>query len=191
LDPKYQHKLRNYPLFPEKTNIKKEWLSENQIERYKFNANSSVNFDKIEKNTVTFFEKTNYSCSARYLKNALELGYEIKEVKKIYKFKQAFIMKDFVEKFYNMKRNASLEIKALKANKEVSETEKKEQLVGLNIKKNLAKLLLNSTYGSTLVDSLRFTEVEQVSMNNVERIQKLTSSLDLKTLFKSMNSFNS
>jgi hypothetical protein len=44
-------------------------------------------------------------------------------------------MKDFVEKFYNMKRNASLEIKALKANKEVSETEKKEQLVGLNIKR--------------------------------------------------------
>jgi virulence-associated protein VapD len=89
-------------------------------------------------------------------------------------------MKDFVEKFYNMKRNASLEIKALKANKEVSETEKKEQLVGLNIKKNLAKLLFNSTYGSTLVDSLRFTEVEQVSMNNVERIQKLTSSFRFK-----------
>jgi hypothetical protein len=36
----------------------------------------------------------------------------------------------------------------------MTEEEKKEKIIGLNIKKNLAKLILNSTYGSTLVNSL-------------------------------------
>jgi hypothetical protein len=62
----------------------------------------------------------------------------------------------------------------------MTEEEKKEKIIGLNIKKNLAKLILNSTYGSTLVNSLKFTEVEKVSINNPTRIQKLTSSFRFK-----------
>ena len=210
LDEKYQHKLRNYPLFPSKIKIEKEWLSEDQIERFDFNGrdlsknnDSKIKYKPQVKNTVTFFEKKEYHCSARYLKNAINLGYEVEKVHKIHKFKQAPVMKDFVDYFYQMKRNASLEIKRLtklknseiksmgdkitREEKEKIELKYHEQIANLNIIKTLAKLILNACYGSCLVDSLRFTEVEMVSNQNIQRIQKLASSFRFKDMLLTDN----
>jgi hypothetical protein len=88
-------------------------------------------------------------------------------------------MKDFVDHFYEMKRDAALEIKRLSKEDRVLH---KEEIENLSINKNLAKLILNDCYGSCLVDSLRFTEVEMVSNENTTRIQKLGSSFRFKDM---------
>jgi hypothetical protein len=52
------------------------------VERFEYN-----NGIKKEKNAVTFFPKENYSTSARYLKNGMDLGYEVSKVHEILRFK--------------------------------------------------------------------------------------------------------
>jgi hypothetical protein len=58
----------------------------------------------------------------------------------------------------------------------------KELITAQEIVKNLAKLPLNACYGSTLVNSMRFTEVELVDNNNMKRIHKLGSSFRFKDM---------
>lgn len=218
LDEKYQHKVRNYPLFPCMTEVKEEWLSNDQIERVKYN-NDLKKYKPQIKNTVTFFKKEKYYCSGRYLKNAIDLGYEVDKVHKIYKFKQSPVMRDYVENFYKIKREASLEIKRLtkldgpdhvntikkltqedpiKNKDEIDRLtaldvakalapKYKSEIENLKVVKNFAKLLLNACYGSCLVDSMRFTEVEMVSNENIDRIQKLGSSFRFKDMLITEN----
>lgn len=177
LAEKYQKRVRNYPLFPGPVKVEEKWLSKDQVERYKYNSNEKT-YKPQYKNTVTFFEKKDCYTSARYLKNAMDCGYEVSKVTKIYKFEQKPIMKDFVDQYYTMKRNASMEIKRL--TKEGGDHE--EEIANLTIVKNLAKVLLNACYGSTIVNSLKFTEVKMLSNNDEEQIQKQASSFHFKDM---------
>jgi hypothetical protein len=138
-------------------------------------------------------------------------------------------MKDFVDQYYTMKRNASMKIKTLtkeqvqliaKTRELIQKTcsikvtaedminkmreggkvkversyfhqfsvngkvidKIKEEIANLTIVKNLAKVLLNACYGSTIVNSLKFTEVKMLSNNDEEQIQKQASSFHFKDM---------
>ena len=103
----FQAKVKHYPMFPENIEILPEYLSDDQKFRYEMNC--SAEYKTQTANTVTFFAKKNYTCSYTYLKQALEVGYEVTNISKVAEFESDYIMKDYIEKMYQLKKDASIE----------------------------------------------------------------------------------
>lgn len=82
---------------------------------------------KVTKLIPNLYDKKNYVIHFRYLKQALENGLELKQVHKVLQFRQEYVMRDYITKNTNLRKNAKDEFE-----------------------KNFFKLLNNSVYGKTL-----------------------------------------
>ena len=79
-------KQQDYPLAPEKTLVKDEWLSDYQLEvkqRYNLPEN------KVNKLLQTMFDKSKYVLQYKLLQFYVQLGLRIKKVHRILKFTQS------------------------------------------------------------------------------------------------------
>lgn len=173
LDQKYRKRCSILPQFPGAYTVKEEDLSEDQKMRWKKNTGSEYKEKTI--NTVTFFEKKNYICSATYLRNAIELGYEVSKIHRIEKFKQGFVMKKYIDIMYKIKAENS----KLSKNPNLS----KEEVTVIKTRILLAKIILNALYGFTITNVMKMSDVTIESIDS-HLLRKRVSSLKLKSMLK-------
>jgi hypothetical protein len=112
LKPEFQKKCSLYPMFPETQTIKADDYSKDQQERSKINSGSDYFVDQTL-NTTSFYPKKNYITSWSYLKTAMSVGYEVESIKKVAVFKKTFILKDYIDKVYQLKKEGTIRKKAL------------------------------------------------------------------------------
>lgn len=203
LDPKFQKKVSNYPLFPENFELTKDHLSEDQLMRYRINGQKStickITGDEILKpkefidrsiNTVTFYEKKNYTTSWTYLKQAIDVGYEVTKIHKVAMFEQDFVLKGYIDKMYVLKRNGSIEKGKLADIIKTSTGEEKErleaELSALESRISVFKLILNAIYGQCIINSDLHSEVKMFDIDTVDDEDPLLENLGLKKAISSM-----
>ena len=93
--PQGLHNIHNdYPLVPEKINIRKEWLS-----KYCLSIENAHNITtgKVKKLVPNLMNKNNYVTHYRNLQQCLELGMKLKKIHRILKFKQKDWMKPYID----------------------------------------------------------------------------------------------
>ena len=99
--PKELRELHNdYPLTPDKIEIKKEMLSSYQL---KIADCYNVSIDNVKKLVPTFFDKEKYMLHYEYLQHSLRLRLKLKKIHHISEFNQSQCLKPYV-KFNTKKR---------------------------------------------------------------------------------------
>ena len=164
----HQDKVQNYPMFPETQTIKAEDYSSDQQERWKINGNNA-RFKDQELNTVSFYAKKNYVCSWSYLEQAMAVGYQVTKIHKVAIFEKDFVMKDYIDKVYQLKKDGKARLPSLK--------DDPEELAAEKTRITVYKILLNALYGYTIVNSDKHKTAELFDIeNDVETIHKRVSS---------------
>ena len=145
--PQQLHEKHNdYPFGPQNIRIDEQMLSTYQKELAK-NLNIKIGSQKL---CLTLKDKT-IVCHYRQLKNMIQHGLKIVDVKKVLQFKQASWLRPYIEK------NTQLRQKA---------TSKFEE--------SLAKLFNNSVFGKTLQDSRHHIDIKLAT--DLQQLQKKINS---------------
>ena len=90
----------DYPLAPEKINIKNEWLSNYCL---KIANEHNITTGSIKKLVPNLMNKNNYVIHYINLQQCLELGMKLKKIHRMLKFKQSDWMKSYID-FNTQKR---------------------------------------------------------------------------------------
>ena len=102
--PQELHDIHDdYPLAPEKINIRKEWLSDYCL---KIANVHNITTGTVKKLVPNLMNKNNYMIHYRNLQQCLELGMKFKKIHRILKFKQSDWMKSYID-FNIQKRKES------------------------------------------------------------------------------------
>ena len=101
--PEALHDLHNsFPLGPEKTNIKKDMLSE-----YQNNLAEKLGFTPGgEKVCLTLNDKKKYSCHYVQLQQMLEMGMKLSKVHRVLQFNQSPWLQQYIDLNTNKRRQA-------------------------------------------------------------------------------------
>ena len=159
-----------------KTKITHENLSEYQLEQIKKKRQEKQkikrNIDKVlykssHKLIPNLGSDKNCYLNFRMHKMFLKAGYDIK-IKKVLQFKQDNVFKKYVENLYEMKKQYSLENKK-----------------GMSF---LVKIVLNSLYGSMLVNKERFRNYKVIT--NEKQAEKYTKSNNIHRFIEVNENFN-
>ena len=144
--PEQLHILHDqYPLAPEHLTIKKEMLSQYQRQ---LGENLGVKFEG-KKLCPTLYDKKQYICHYRCLKQYLELGLVLTKVHRVIEFNQRPWLKSYIEHNTELRRKATCKFD-----------------------ENQAKLMNNSFFGKTCEDTRKYKDVRIVL--NKEELSKLT-----------------
>ena len=141
---------QDYPLAPEKTLVKDDWLSDYQLEvkqRYNLPEN------KVNKLLQTMFDKSKYVLHYKLLQFYVRLGLRIKKVHRILKFTQSKWHEPYITLNSAMRKKT---------------TNRFEQ--------NYYKLMNNSVYGKTIESKRRRLKVDIT--REAEKTAKLTSKFE-------------
>ena len=176
LGEEFQDKVSRYPMFPERFTVLPEHLSSDQLYRFEIGHGKELKEETV--NTVTFYEKKNYICSYSYLKMARSVGYQVTKIHRIAQFKADFVMKGYIDKIYELKRQASAERDAL----DKTDPDYVVKYAALSSRIVAYKILLNGAYGSCLVNVERHSETEMYSSTDTEKLRKNISSFRYKSL---------
>jgi hypothetical protein len=137
--------FNNYVPCPDNMEIKKQYVANWMKPDYKTS--------KIKKLCCSFFDKENYVVNYRYLKLALSLGVELKEVKRVLEYTQEPFMKPYIMLNTEMRQKAKTDFE-----------------------KDFYKLMNNSVYGKTMENvrnrinfRLISTEKQALAVKNLKR----------------------
>lgn len=151
--PQKLHDLHSdYPLAPEKKIITKDMLSPFALEALE---RDNLKLNKAEKLLATLHNKHRYVLHYRVFQLYVQLGLEIQHIHHIISFKQAPIMKEYIE---------------LNSKKRAESTN--------NFDSDFYKLLCNSLFGKTMERPENKSKVKLV--NRVETYEKYVSKLNFK-----------
>ena len=103
--PEELHNIHNdYPLAPEKINVRKEWLSNYCL---KIASVHNITTGTVKKLVPNLMNKNNHVIHYRNLQQCLELGMKLKKIHRVLKFKQSDWMKPYID-FNTDKRAQSI-----------------------------------------------------------------------------------
>lgn len=179
LAPQHQAKCSTYPMFPNNEVVEPGHLSLDQQRRLRLNARlgEETPLKPQVRNVSTFWGKAKYVTSLSYLKVAISVGYEVTRIHRILAFHQEPVMRDYVEKMYQQKRDLSI------AKNTLAKVTDKAAIAVLETRIALTKLILNSLYGYTLVNSDLHSEIEVHTVDDENASLKKAIS---RSNFKSM-----
>ena len=143
-------KTRKYPLAPEKINVKKEMLSDYQI-----NLLGDKPLGKEEKLLLTLYDKKKYVIHHSILKEYIKLGMKVKKVHRTISFEES----DWLKKYINFNTEQRTKSKS-------------------TFEKDLWKLMNNSFYGKTLENIRGRSEIKLTTIK--EEVKKYISKPNFK-----------
>ena len=148
VDLEYPEELHDehdsYPLAPEKLKIKREWLSEYQLELVE--NNSALNVKKLVPNLL---DKEKYVLHYRNLQLYVSLGMRVKKIHRVLRFNQSPWMEPYIRMNTELRKQAKSDFE-----------------------KNLYKLMNNSVFGKTMENLRKHVDVKLVR-GSEERLRKL------------------
>ena len=146
--PEELHNIHNdYPLAPEKINVRKEWLSNYCL---KIASVHNITTGTVKKLVPNLMNKNNHVIHYRNLQQCLELGMKLKKIHRVLKFKQSDWMKPYID--FNADKRAQ----------SINESDK-----------NFFKLMNNAAYGKTMENMRKRIKIRVVK--NEKDIIKYTS----------------
>jgi hypothetical protein len=175
LAPQFQDKVALYPMFQETQTISANDYSADQVKRYCIN-NGTTTFEDQTLNTVSFYPKKGYVTSWSYLKQAIEVGYEVTAINRVAVFHAGFVLKEYIDKVYKLKGDATAEKNALAehlADTELTDAERAElqaEYDAVCARIIVYKLILNAIYGFCIVNSDKH---KQADLLDIEKERQL------------------
>ena len=146
--PQELHDIQNnYPLAPEKINIPKEWLSDYCLKIANIHNITTGTAKKLVSNLMN---KNNYMIHYRNLQQCLKLGVKLKKIHRIFKFKQNYWMKAYIDFNIGKRKESTNEFD-----------------------KNFFKLMNDAAYGKTMENMRKRVKIRV--LKNAEDFIKYTS----------------
>jgi hypothetical protein len=171
IPPELHDMFNDFPLLPEKLDIKSEWLSKHSNDlKIKFQQKNS----KIKKLVPNLFDKDSITLHYTHLKLCLRLGLKLEKIHKVLRFKQSPWLKAFMEFNMEARKNAANPFEASQIKiisnsiygKMLSTARNRRDIRIINNKKKLEKTIRKTSFKSfeILDENLALVELQRINV---------------------------